>query len=147
MDTAEVGALFDSAAAALGVPATALAAALLASLLCGFVGTVVVLRRLVARIGEYRRISKAHVWVQLREGACANVIPVVELHAVCVAKWKVFLAAIDVAILVVDNDIGRMVDYNVKKHLHVIGMGFGDKRLQLSIGAQVRISMLFRVGM
>ncbi|MBP7587824.1 MAG: metal ABC transporter permease [Thermoanaerobaculia bacterium] len=48
MDTAEVGALFDSAAAALGVPATALAAALLASLLCGFVGTVVVLRRLVA---------------------------------------------------------------------------------------------------
>ena len=35
-------------AAALGVPPAALAAALLASLLCGFVGTVVVLRRLVA---------------------------------------------------------------------------------------------------
>lgn len=37
-----------AAAAALGVPLPALAAALLASLLCGFVGTVVVLRRLVA---------------------------------------------------------------------------------------------------
>lgn len=41
-------ALFAAAAAALGVPLPALAAALLASLLCGFVGTVVVLRRLVA---------------------------------------------------------------------------------------------------
>lgn len=40
--------LFGSVAAAVGVPPVALAAALLASLLCGFVGTVVVLRRLVA---------------------------------------------------------------------------------------------------
>ena len=40
--------LFASAAAALGVTPAALAAAMLASLLCGFVGTVVVLRRLVA---------------------------------------------------------------------------------------------------
>lgn len=40
--------LFDALAAALGVAPAALAAALLASLLCGFVGTVVVLRRLVA---------------------------------------------------------------------------------------------------
>jgi len=40
--------LFVALASALGVPPAALAAALLASLLCGFVGTVVVLRRLVA---------------------------------------------------------------------------------------------------
>lgn len=40
--------LFAAAAAALGVTPAALAAAMLASLLCGFVGTVVVLRRLVA---------------------------------------------------------------------------------------------------
>lgn len=40
--------LFTAVAAGLGVPPAALAAALLASLLCGFVGTVVVLRRLVA---------------------------------------------------------------------------------------------------
>lgn len=40
--------LFAAAAAAIGAPPAALAAALLASLLCGFVGTVVVLRRLVA---------------------------------------------------------------------------------------------------
>jgi zinc transport system permease protein len=43
-----MGALLDSAALALGVSAPALGAAVLASLLCGFVGTVVVLRRLVA---------------------------------------------------------------------------------------------------
>lgn len=43
-----MGALVDAMAAALGVPPAALVAALLASLLCGFVGTVVVLRRLVA---------------------------------------------------------------------------------------------------
>lgn len=40
--------LFRAVAAVLGVPPAALGAALLASLLCGFVGTVVVLRRLVA---------------------------------------------------------------------------------------------------
>ena len=40
--------LFSAVAAGLGVPPAALAAALLASTLCGFVGTVVVLRRLVA---------------------------------------------------------------------------------------------------
>jgi zinc transport system permease protein len=40
--------LFSTVAAGLGVPPAALAAAFLASLLCGFVGTVVVLRRLVA---------------------------------------------------------------------------------------------------
>ena len=43
-----MGALLEAAAAGLGVPPPALAASLLASLLCGFVGTVVVLRRLVA---------------------------------------------------------------------------------------------------
>ncbi len=48
MDMAEAGSLFGAVAAAFGVPPAALAAALLASLLCGFVGTVVVLRRLVA---------------------------------------------------------------------------------------------------
>lgn len=40
--------LFAQVAASLGVSTSALAAALLASLLCGFVGTIVVLRRLVA---------------------------------------------------------------------------------------------------
>ncbi|MEO7793946.1 MAG: metal ABC transporter permease [Thermoanaerobaculia bacterium] len=40
--------LFAATAAALGVSPSALGAALLASLLCGFVGTIVVLRRLVA---------------------------------------------------------------------------------------------------
>lgn len=44
----EMRALFGEMAASLGVAPAALAAALLASLLCGFVGTVVVLRRLVA---------------------------------------------------------------------------------------------------
>ncbi len=48
MGTVEMRTLFSALAAALGVPPAALAAALLASLLCGFVGTVVVLRRLVA---------------------------------------------------------------------------------------------------
>lgn len=48
MDMAELVSLLRSVAAVLGVPPAALAAALLASLLCGFVGTVVVLRRLVA---------------------------------------------------------------------------------------------------
>jgi zinc transport system permease protein len=48
MGTAEMGSLLGAAAAGLGVSPEALAAALLASLLCGFVGTVVVLRRLVA---------------------------------------------------------------------------------------------------
>ncbi len=40
--------LFSDFAAVLGVSSSALAAAILASLLCGFVGTIVVLRRLVA---------------------------------------------------------------------------------------------------
>lgn len=45
---AELARLFAAFAALVGVPPVALGAALLASLLCGFVGTVVVLRRLVA---------------------------------------------------------------------------------------------------
>ena len=68
MGMAEMRSIFTAAAAGLGVPPAALAAALLASLLCGFVGTVVVLRRLVALGGGIAHAAFGGVGLALMLG-------------------------------------------------------------------------------
>ena len=88
-----------------------------------------------------RRIGEALGGVQRRERAGAGVVAVVKGQAVGIAIGIVRLAAVAVLVLGVLDDVGRVVEDDVKEHLDAAGVGLGDHVLQLGIGAKMRVKL------
>ena len=115
----------------------------------GGVAPVVVVRRVVepgrllhraVGVGaEDRRVGEGGLGVELGEGVPARVVGVVELRSRGVPVGRGLLADVGVALLLVVDDVRGVVGDDVEEDLDPAGVRLVDERLELGVGAEVRV--------
>ena len=101
-------------------------------------------RRLGALVGlgpEDRHVRERRRRVQRREGAPTGIRLVVEGFAARVLVRAGRLGHVGVLSALVVDDVGSVVGDDVEEDLHSFGMGRGDERLHLGVGAQMVVDL------
>ena len=88
-----------------------------------------------------RRVGEAHSRVQRWEGPCAHVVAVVEDRAACVAVREVRFAPVEIFVLLILENVRRVVQNDVEEDLDAAVVGLGDQGLQFGVGAEVRVEL------